>query len=330
MSNSNIVVIAEARNGEVKRPSREAISAGKDIATQVGGEVIVVVVGHDLDKARNELAGSGADKIVAIEAEHLANYSGDGYARAILEQLDAMNPAAVLMTHSAMGKDLLPRIAAAKKAGLVSDATALHYEDGKLGATKPVYAGKAYQKCMAESDVFMATLRPNNFEARDGDGSAEVSTVAPSFGADELKAIVSEVVAAASDRVPLQEAKVIVAGGRGLKDAEHFHLVEDVAAAFGSSVAAVGASRAVVDAGWRPHREQVGQTCKVFAPTLYIACGLSGAIQHLAGMQTSRYIVAINKDPEAPIFKVADYGIVGDVFDVLPALAEAVKSAVSS
>ena len=239
-------------------------------------------------------------------------------------------PAVVLMAHTAMGKDLLPRIAAAKKAGSVSDASALHYADGKFGATKPVYAGKAYQKCMAETPLFMATLRPNNFEVKEANGSADVSTTAPSFGADQLKAVVTEVVAAAGDRVPLQEAKIVVAGGRGLKEPEHFHLVEDVAAAFGPNAAAVGASRAVVDAGWRPHREQVGQTGKVVAPTLYIACGISGAIQHLAGMQTSRYIVAINKDPEAPIFKVCDYGIVGDVFDVLPALSEAIKAAVAS
>ena len=327
MSN-NIVVIAEARDGKIKRPSREAVGAGKDLAAQASGSVIAVVVGHQLDEAKSQLASSGADKIVAIEAEHLANYSGDGYARAILEQLDGLSPAVVLMAHTAMGKDLLPRIAAAKKAGLVSDATALHHEAGKFGATKPVYAGKAYQKCLAETSPFMATLRPNNFEARDGDDSAETSVVTPSFGADELKAVVTEVVAAAGDRVPLQEAKVVVSGGRGLKGPEHFHLVEEVAAAFGPGVAAVGASRAVVDAGWRPHREQVGQTGKVVAPTLYIACGISGAIQHLAGMQTSRWIVAINKDREAPIFKVADYGIVGDVFEVLPALTKAIQSAV--
>jgi electron transfer flavoprotein alpha subunit len=329
MSN-NIVVIAEAREGKIKRPTHEAVGAGKDLAAQTGGTVIAVVVGHQLDEAKSQLASTGADKILAIEAEHLANYCGDGYARAILEQLESLSPAVVLMPHSAMGKDLLPRIAAALKTGLVSDATALHHEGGRFGATKPVYAGKAYQKCLAESEPFMATLRPNNFEAKEGNTNPETSVVAPSFGADELKAIVTEVVAAAEDRVPLQEAKIVVAGGRGLKGPEHFHLVEDLAEAFGPGAAAVGASRAVVDAGWRPHREQVGQTGKVVAPTLYIACGLSGAIQHLAGMQTSRYIVAVNKDAEAPIFKVADYGIVGDVFEVLPALTEAIKTTVSA
>ncbi len=331
MSN-NIVVIVEARDGRTKRPSLEAVGAGRDLAAQTAGTVTAVVIGHDLDEAKKQLASCALDRIVAIEADYLARYSGDGYARAILEQLGDLDPAVVLMAHTAMGKDLLPRVAAAMKAGLVSDATALHYEGNRFGATKPVYAGKAYQKCLAETKPFMATLRPNNFETRDNDsgGSVATSVVAPSFGADGLKAVVTEVVAAAGDRVPLQEAKVVVSGGRGLKGPEHFHLVEDLAEAFGPGVAAVGASRAVVDAGWRPHREQVGQTGKVVSPTLYIACGISGAIQHLAGMQTARYVVAINKDPEAPIFKIADYGIVGDVFEVLPALSQAIRAAVGS
>jgi electron transfer flavoprotein alpha subunit len=324
----NIVVIAEARSGQLKKPSLEAVSAAVDLAGKTGGQVVALLIGASLDAARDELATSGANRVVCIEADHLANYSGDGYCRAIVEAVDGLEPGAILMSHTAMGKDLAPRVSAALKTGLVSDATALHFEDGKLGATKPVYAGKAYIKCMAEQAPFMATLRPNNFEANSS-GTAEVSSTAPSFGADELKAIVTEVIAGASDRVPLQEARIIVAGGRGLKGPEHFQLVEDLAGAFGSGAAAVGASRAVVDAGWRPHREQVGQTGKVVAPTLYIACGISGAIQHLAGMSTSKCIVAVNKDAEAPIFKVADYGIVGDVFDVLPALTEAVRTAVA-
>ncbi len=174
----------------------------------------------------------------------------------------------------------------------------------------------------------MATLRPNNWAAKAGEGSAEVIDNPPEMDAADLKAIVQEVIAAANDRTPLQEAKIIVSGGRGMKTPENFKLIEDLAAAFGPGVAAVGASRAVVDAGWRPHREQVGQTGKVVSPTLYFACGLSGAIQHLAGMSTSRFIVAINKDANAPIFKVANYGIVGDALEVLPALTEAVKAAV--
>jgi electron transfer flavoprotein alpha subunit len=267
--------------------------------------------------------------VIAVEAESLATYSGDGYCRAALEALEPVGADAILMAHTAMGKDLAPRIAAALQVGLISDATALHFDDGKFGGTKPVYAGKAYLKSAAQSTPFMATVRPGSFEAT-GSGTAEVTVTTPSITAADLKAIVTEVIAGASERVPLQEAKVIVSGGRGLKAPEHFSLIEDLAEAFGSGVAAVGASRAVVDAGWRPHREQVGQTGKVVTPSLYIACGISGAIQHLTGMSTSKCIVAINKDAEAPIFKVADFGIVGDVFEVLPALTAAVKEAVAS
>lgn len=327
MSN-NIVVVAEVRSGQLKKTSLEAVSAAAELKGKAGGEVTVIAIGDQLGSATEDLKKSEADKIVTVESPALGSYSGDGYCRAVVEQLDSLTPAVILMAHSAMGKDLMPRVAAALKAGLVSDATALHCEDGKFGATKPVFAGKAYLKTTAESSPFMATLRPNNFETREGSCDA-VTAGQTSLSTDELKAVVAEVIESAGGRVPLQEASVVVSGGRGLKGPEHFHLVEELAAAFGDGAAAVGASRAVVDAGWREHREQVGQTGKVVAPTLYIACGISGAIQHLAGMRTSRYIVAINKDPEAPIFKVADYGIVGDVFEVLPPLTEAIKKAVA-
>ena len=326
---SCIAVIAEARSGKVKKPSLEAVAAARELAERAGGEVVVLVAGSGLAQAREELAQSGAARVIAIESEVLANYSGDGYSKVLIEQLRHLAPTAILAPHSAMGRDLTPRIAAALDTGMASDVTALHYENGKFGATRPVYAGKAYRKVTAENSPFVATIRPNNWEAQPGSGTAEVTETKPSLTADELKAVVQEVVAAASDRVPLQEAKVVVSGGRGLKGPEHFHLIEDLAAAFGPGVAAVGASRAIVDAGWRPHREQVGQTGKVVSPTLYIAVAVSGAIQHLAGMRTARYIVAINKDENAPIFKIADYGIVGDAFEIVPALTEAVKAAVT-
>ena len=327
---SNIIAIAEVRGGQLKKSSLETISAAKELATAAGGgSVIAVAVGDSLDAAAADLGKSEADKIVAIEGAALSNYSSDGFAKAIQEQLGSLDAAAILMSHTAMGKDVMARLSAALGTGLISDATALHHEGGKFGATKPVYAGKAYLKSMSEKSPFMATLRPNNFEAREGSGG-EVTKAAASLSADDLKAIVTDVVASAGGAVPLAEAKIIVSGGRGMKGPEHFNLIEDLAAAFGEGKAAVGASRAVVDAGWRPHREQVGQTGKVVAPTLYIAVGISGAIQHLAGMRTSRFIVAINKDPEAPIFKVANYGIVGDAFEVLPALTEAVKATVAT
>lgn len=326
-----IVALAEARSGELRKSSFEVVSAARRLAAATGDRVLAVLCGHDLENAAARLARSGAERVLVVRSPALASYSGDGYARAIREALQNEEIAAILGSHSATGRDLAPRIAAALEVGLVSDATELHYEDGKWGATKPVYAGKAYQKSFAKKSPFMATLRPNAFEVDAYQGpEAEIEIRDVEVAEASLLTVVQEIVAASGDRVPLQEAKVVVSGGRGLKEPGNFRLVEELAEAFGPGVAAVGASRAVVDAGWRPHREQVGQTGKVVSPHLYIACGISGAIQHLAGMRTSRYIVAINKDPEAPIFKVADYGIVGDALEVLPALTEAVKQAVSS
>jgi electron transfer flavoprotein alpha subunit len=325
---TKIAVIADARSGKIKKPTLEAVGAARELAESCGGSVTTIVLGADVSPAVAELANSGTHEIVAVESPALANYSGDGYAKAILGTLEALGAGAILMPHTAMGRDLLPRLATMLDAGMVSDATALHFEGGRFGATKPVYAGKAYRKFMVKRGALCCTLRPNVFEASSGSG-ATTRKVAAAIGEADLRSIVREVVAGASDRVPLQEAKVIVAGGRGLKGPEHFHIVEELAAAFPQGSAAVGASRAVVDAGWRPHREQVGQTGKVVSPQLYFAIGISGAIQHLAGMRTSRYIVAINKDAAAPIFKVADYGIVADAFEVVPALTAAIRAAVS-
>ncbi len=322
---SHIVVVAEVRAGKLKRPSLEAVAAGLQLATQSGGKVTALALGSGLDAAGAELAKSGAHQVVLAEAPALASFSGDAWATIVTDQCKQLGATAVLMAHTAMGKDLLPRVAALLDSGLVTDVTAVQCKDGKFGATKPVFAGKALMHVAAQRAPFLATLRPNNFQATSG-GPAPVQKVAPAVG--DLMSVVKEVVAGGGDRVPLQEAKVVVSGGRGLKAPEHYHLIEELAAAFGPGVAAVGSTRAVVDAGWRPHREQVGQTGKVVSPTLYIAVGISGAIQHLAGMRTARTIVAINKDPEAPIFKVADYGIVGDAFEVVPALTKAIAAAV--
>ena len=322
-----IVVIAEARAGKVKKTAFEALGAARELATLAGGQVVCVVAGSGLADATAKLAPC-ADKVIAVDEPSLANFSSDGYQRAIAPQLAPLDPLAVLMAHTAMSKELMPRLAAAQKCGMVSDATKVHFENGEVGATKPVFAGKAYQKTLAVRLPLFVTLRPNNFEAAKAAGTpGAVTSATAGLDPATFRAVAVEVVAASAERTPLAEARVVVAGGRGLKAAEHFHLVEELAAAFGPGVAAVGASRAIVDAGWRPHREQVGQTGKVVAPQLYIAAGISGAIQHLAGMRTARCIVALNKDAEAPIFKVADYGIVGDVFEVLPALTEAIKKA---
>jgi electron transfer flavoprotein alpha subunit len=323
---STIVVVAEVRAGKLKRPSLEAVTAGLQLAAATGGKVMALALGSGLEAAGQELQNSGAHEVVLADAPELARFSGDGFARVVAEQCKQASATAVLMAHTAMGKDLLPRVAALLDAGLVTDAIALECKGGTFTAQKPVFAGKAMLHVQATRKPFLATLRPNNFQPSTGSGGS-VRKVAAAPG--DLMSVVKEVVGAASDRVPLQEAKVVVSGGRGLKGPEHFHLVEELAAAFGPGVAAVGSTRAVVDAGWRPHREQVGQTGKVVAPTLYIAVGISGAIQHLAGMRTARTIVAINKDPDAPIFKIADYGIVGDAFEIVPALTKAIQDAVA-
>ncbi|MCB9884556.1 MAG: electron transfer flavoprotein subunit alpha/FixB family protein [Planctomycetes bacterium] len=324
---SNIVVIAEVRGGQLKRPSLEAVTAALQLAAGTGGKVVAVACGEGLDAACADLAKSGAQQVIAIEGAAFANYSGDAWAKAIAEQAKGVSANAVLMAHTAMGKDLLPRVAALLDASVTTDVVAVAFEGGAFTAQKPVFAGKAILTAKSSKPVFCATLRPNNFAAASGGSGAEVTKVAAPAG--DLLSVVKEIVSSSSGRTPLQEAKVVVAGGRGLKEADNFKLVEDLAAAFGTGVAAVGASRAVVDAGWRPHREQVGQTGKVVAPQLYIAIGISGAIQHLAGMRTARTIVAINKDPDAPIFKVADYGIVGDAFEVVPALTKAIAEIAS-
>ena len=325
---SNVIVIAEVRGGSLKRPSLEAVTAAQQLAQSTGGQVVAVACGDNLDAAAAELAGNGAGKVVAIEGASFAHYSGDAYAKAVAGQVKAHDGAAVLMAHTAMGKDLLPRVSALLETGVVTDVVDVRCDGGAFVAKKPVFAGKANLTVKATKAPFCATVRPNNFAAASGGGGAEVAKVDAPAG--DLLSVVKEILAAGGDKTPLQEAKVVVSGGRGLKEPENFKIIEELAAAFGPGVAAVGASRAVVDAGWRPHGEQVGQTGKVVSPPLYIAVGISGAIQHLAGMRTARTIVAINKDADAPIFKVADYGIVGDAFEVVPALTKAIQEVVAN
>lgn len=322
---SNIIVIAEVRGGSLKRPSLEAVTAAQQLATASGGQVIAIACGNGIDDAASELAGTG--KVITLDGAGFANYSGDAWAKAIAEQVKANDGAAVLMAHTAMGKDLLPRVSGLLDTGIVTDVISVSCEAGSFGATKPVFGGKATMTVKATKSPFCATIRPNNFTAASG-GAGEVAKVNAPSG--DMLSVVKEIIAAGGDATPLAEAKVVVSGGRGLKDPEKFKIIEELAAAFGPGVAAVGASRAVVDAGWRPHSEQVGQTGKVVSPPLYFAIGISGAIQHLAGMRTARTIVAINKDADAPIFKVADFGIVGDAFEVVPALTKAIAEVVAN
>jgi len=314
-----IWVLAETRDGAVRRITYELISAAR--ALDAGASVTVVLAGSGVAGLAAELGAHGADCVLVLDDPRLAAYSPDGWAAALAVLAAEQKPGAILGSTTARGRDLTPRLAAALGVGVASDAIELGLDGGRLVALRPVYAGKALARVRVLSDPQVATIRPNSFPPCETPGAGEV--VAASLGDYVALASVTGVEAVASARPDVAEADIIVSGGRGMGGPEHFHLVEALADELG---AAVGASRAVVDAGWRPHGDQVGQTGKTVAPTLYVACGISGAVQHLAGMKTSKYIVAINKDPEAPIFSVADYGIVGDIFEVIPAVTEALRA----
>jgi len=319
---ATILTFAEQRDGNLRRASLEVVSEARRLAGPLGASVIALVVGPGAEGLAGELASYGADRVVVFDDAALGTYATEAWARALAQAIAESKPSIVLLPFTAIGKDLAPRVAAKIGAGLASDCVAFEVKGGKLVARRPIYAGKAYATVEWSSEPQMATLRPNVFPLGQPDASRKADVARATVDATS-RARVAAVKATSAGKVQLTEAQVIVSGGRGLKGAEHFHLVEGLAEAMG---AAVGASRAVVDAGWVDHQMQVGQTGKTVSPTLYVACGISGAIQHLAGMSSSKCIVAINKDADAPIFKVANYGIVGDVFEVLPKLTEAAKA----
>ncbi len=315
-----ILVFCELKDGKVRKPSLEALSEGRRLADASGKKLGALFVGASAAGSA-EAAQYGADAILTCEAGSLASYSSDAFAAVIADAVKAKGATVLLGSASAMGKDVLPRVAARLQAGYASDVTGLAMADGKLQAERPVYAGKAVATTTFSSAVQIASTRPNVFPATEKAAAGAVEAL--SAPAADFKAVVKEILAKAGGKVDLTEANVIVAGGRGMKEGANFKLLEDLADALGG---VVGASRAAVDAGWGlSHSIQVGQTGKVVSPTLYIAVGISGAIQHLAGMTSSKVIVAINKDPEAPIFKVANYGLVGDLFEIVPELTKAAK-----
>jgi electron transfer flavoprotein alpha subunit len=319
-----IFAFAEARDGELRKTALEAVTAAKRLAGEMGGEVHAVLIGGPgVEEAASELGRYGADRVFVAAHEALANYAPDGYRAVVVEFLKEHGCDVAIFPGSAMGKDLAPRVAARMETGYAADCTALDVEGGEVVATRPRYAGKVFSRVRFGGKPAVITVRPNVFTPVENPAAGDVTTLDAAVDPSTFGVVVREVRAAAGEKMDVSEAPTIVAGGRGLRDPEQFRLLEELAEALGN--AAVGASRAVVDAGWRPHGEQVGQTGKTVAPTLYFAVGISGAIQHLAGMRTSKFIVAINKDPEAPIFKVADYGIVGDLFEVLPRLTEEVR-----
>lgn len=316
-----ILVFAEQRDLRFKKSAFETVFAARGIAVTLGAEVTALVIGSGVQGIAPELGAYGASRVIAVDDPSLAAHSNTAYAKVIAAVAAGEGAHIVFLPASQMGKDLAPRVAVKLGAGLASDCVALKVENGDVIATRPVYAGKAVMDVRVMTDVKVFTLRPNVFTAAPGSGAATVERVTIPLDPADFATTVKEL-HVATGRPDVTEADIIVSGGRGMKGPEHFPLIEGLADVLG---AGVGASRAVVDAGWRPHDEQVGQTGKTVAPTLYIACGISGAVQHLAGMSSSKYIVAINKDKDAPIFQVADYGIVGDVFEILPELTRQLK-----
>jgi electron transfer flavoprotein alpha subunit len=317
-----IFSFAEQRENKFKKSAFEVVRAGRNIADQLNAEFVAVVIGNGIEAIAGELGGYGAARVIAVNDARLANSSSTAYAKVLAEIVKKEQASIIFLPASAMGKDLAPGVAVKLDAGVAADCITLKVENGEIIASRPVYAGKALVDVKITSPTKIFTLRPNVFTAGANDGfSATVESVSVELQDADFGAVVKQVVSS-TDKLDVTEADIIVSGGRGLRGPEHFHLIEELAAAVGG---AVGASRAVVDAGWRSHDEQVGQTGKTVSPTLYIACGISGAIQHLAGMSSSKYIVAINKDKDAPIFQIADYGIVGDVFEIVPALTEEFK-----
>lgn len=316
-----ILIFGEVQDGKIKKTTFELLSKAKELAA---GEVHCALLGHGVQGLTGECAGFGADVITVVDHEKLKTYSSSAYAKALSEIVQKVKPTAVLASATPIGKDLLPKVAARMGVGMASECTHLEKAgDGRLKAKRPMYAGKviASVEIPAASPQFFS-CRPNSFAVQKTAGAGKVETLAVEFAAGDLATLIKDVVKGASAKVDLSEAEIIVAGGRSLGSADNFKILDDLAAVLG---AAVGASRAAVDAGYCPHSMQVGQTGKTVNPKLYIACGISGAIQHLAGMRTSKVIVAINKDPDAPIFKIADYGIVDDLFKVVPLLTTGFK-----
>jgi electron transfer flavoprotein alpha subunit len=316
-----ILVFCELKDGQLRKPSAEALSEGRRLADASGKKLGAMFAGASCAGSA-DAAKYGADVIFCAESPALASYSSDAFATVLADTVKAKGATVLLAGATAVGKDVAPRTAARLGAGYASDVTGLSMVDGKLQAVRPVYAGKAFATTTFSSAVQVATTRPNVFPAAEKAGAGAMESVAAPAG--DFKAIVKEILAKAGGKVDLTEANIIVSGGRGMKDGANFKILEELADALGG---VVGASRAAVDAEWGlPHSMQVGQTGKVVSPTLYIACGISGAIQHIAGMSGSKFIVAINKDAEAPIFKLASYGIVGDLFEVVPELTKAAKA----
>ena len=321
-----VCVITEFRNGAFRRTSYEIASEGRRLADELGEPLVAVALGDGVEGAASELGSYGVEKVYVVDDGLLKDYRAETYVPLAAGILQDLTPKVVLTSASVDGKDFSARLAARLEAGLATDCTELKIEGGGLKAKRPVYAGKAFVWCEWAEGAWpqMASCRPNVMDclAPDASKKADVEKTGIALPEGDLTRVL-KVEKDAGGKVDLTEAEIIVSGGRGMKSPENFAMLEELATLLGG---AVGASRSAVDSGWRPHADQVGQTGKVVTPNLYIACGISGAIQHLAGMSSSKYIVAVNKDSEAPIVSKADYGVVEDLFQFLPALIEEVKT----
>ncbi|MEO8209236.1 MAG: electron transfer flavoprotein subunit alpha/FixB family protein [bacterium] len=338
MSNK-ILAFIESKDGKFKNSAYEVVTEANKIAADLNSELVVLTIGKNVDTESKELISFGANKLLFVDSDELNGkhpnqeftYSTPSYAKAISEIAKLRNANIILLSATSLGKDLAGRIAVKTDSAVFNDCIDIKIDGGKIIASRPVYAGKSIIEIKANSDKIVLTLRPNVFKSHkvDNDNVIDVEKIdinSLNLNDKDFSTLVKEIIVS-NEKLDVAEADRIVSGGRGLKGPENFKLIEDLAASIGG---ATGASRAVVDAGWRPHSEQVGQTGKTVAPSLYIACGISGAIQHLAGMSTSKCIVAINKDKDAPIFQIANYGIVGDVFEIIPALTEEFKKVLSN
>ncbi len=318
-------IVAEQRDGAFRKISFELASTARKLADELGEEVGAVLLGSGVEGIAGELGKYGVDKVFVADDAALEPYTTDAHAAAVAKIVKENDPSILLFGASAQGKDLSARVAGKLATGLATDCTEVKIDGGKLVAVRPMYAGKCYGEVVFSAFPQMASLRPNVFPAVENAKAGAVTKFDAGLDASQLKTKVVEVQKDTSGKIDLTEAMVIVSGGRGMGGPEGYACLEELANVLGATV---GASRAAVDSGWRPQTDQVGQTGKVVSPNLYVACGISGAIQHLAGMSSSKFIVAVNKDEEAPIFAKADYGIVDDLFKVVPELAKECKKLV--
>lgn len=323
-----ILVYMECRDGKIKKSSLETLSEAKRIAGEMGMETAAVLVGHAVNDLAPEAFRYGASKVYILENALLTHYNPSGFTQALVSLTEELKPEIILFAATAMGRDLSPRLAARLDVGLAADCVQVSAKDGKLELKRPIFAGKAFASFTLDASPQIASLRPNVFPLVEPDESqGETVKKEVVLAEDQVKDKVVETLKAEGAELDVTEADIVVTGGRGMKGPENFDLLKELSSILPHS--AVGASRSAVDADWIDHQHQVGQTGKTVSPSLYMAFGVSGAIQHLAGMSSSKYIVAVNKDPEAPIFKVADFGIVGDLFQVIPPLKEELKKVLS-